>query len=44
MSIGEFSLSEPAISQQALRTRRGKAPRSRQTIAKPDVSSVPEAR
>jgi hypothetical protein len=45
MSIGEFSVGEAAIAQQAPTSRGGKVPRSRQTVAKPDAATlVPEAR
>ncbi|MBV9529246.1 hypothetical protein [Sphingomonas sp.] len=45
MSIGASGIAEAALAQQVAIARGGKAPRSRQTVAKPDSATlVPEAR
>ena len=45
MSIGQFSIGEAAIDQQGASKRGGKAPRSRQAVAKPDSAAlIPEPR
>lgn len=44
MSIGDFSTSEGALSEQRVKGQIGKVPRSRQAVAKPDAAIVPEAR
>ena len=45
MSLGQFSIAEAALDQQGASSRGRKAPRSRQTVAKPDATTlVPEAR
>lgn len=45
MSIGQFSIGETALAQQAAVSSGRKAPRSRQAVAKPDSAAmVPEAR